>query len=1234
MSFVHLHNHTHYSLLDGLTKIEELVNKAKEEGSPAVAITDHGTMYGVIEFYQKCKKAGIKPIIGVETYLAPASRFDKTSRADAKNYHLILLAKNNTGYKNLIKLISAAHLEGFYYKPRIDWELLQQYHDGLIASSACLGGEIAQYILAGNQEGAKKRALEYQALFGEGNYYLEIMDHPELAGQNRVNEALIALSKETGIPLVATNDVHYFKKEDAEAQDILLCLQNKKKISDKDRMSMIGNGDYSMRSNAEMIAAFKDVPEAIANTLKIADKCNVEIELNNIQLPYFEVPAGYDGNSYLRALCVAGLEKRYPGKTQASPEMVPVLERMEYELSVIEKMGWPSYFLIVSDFVTWSKNNGVVVGPGRGSAAGSIVCYLTGITNLDPLKYGLLFERFLNPERISMPDIDMDFADTRRSDVLDYVSKKYGQDHVSQIITFGTMAARAAVRDVGRVLDYPYDFCDQLAKDIPMFTGLKEAIETVPELKDKYANNPDAKRILDYALRLEGVARHASTHACGVLITKNPLTDYTPIQYASSSDKSIVSQYSLHPVEDLGLLKMDFLGLKNLTIIESALKIIKNTRGLIINIDEIPLDDKATYELFKKGETTGIFQFESSGMKRYLRDLKPTEFEDIIAMGAMYRPGPMEWIPDYIAGKNRQKKVEYLHPKLEPILSKTYGVAVYQEQVMQIARDLAGFSMGQADVLRKAMGKKIASLLAEQKEKFVEGCVKNGIYKELAEKIFSFIEPFAGYGFNRSHAACYAMIAYQTAYLKAHWPVEFMAALLTSDQHDADRVAIEIDECRNMGLKIMPPDINESYDSFTVVTSGTIANRIVDIDEKVDTIRFGLNAIKNVGEHIVDVIISNRKENGAYRDVFDYLERLADRDLNKKSMESLIKSGAFDNFGERGQLLANLEKLLSFNKEIVKTRDSKQASLFNNLTEAVVRPKVLMTEVMPAGQAERLVWEKELLGLYISEHPFNLYKKYLAGYAVPINELGHHKSDDLIIIGGVIGTIKKIITKNNESMIFVKLEDAVSSVEVLVFPRIYKETAALWQEGKAIVAAGRLSEKDQDLKFLINKVAVLPAENIQAAVDEFKKIILSAKESGQIGGWRNKYHPGGNFGGVKVGFSPANQASAKPAEAGNGNKFAREVKARQAAETPVADGLNQPSLPPLKIIFEKPLTQDLLLRLRDILSAHPGGSETYFKIRQTDKDQIVKTGFKVQNDETLITALKDGFASSLKIVEN
>ncbi|MFA5184587.1 MAG: DNA polymerase III subunit alpha [Patescibacteria group bacterium] len=1204
MSFVHLHNHSHYSLLDGLTKLDEMVNYAKEQGSPAVALTDHGTMYGIIEFYQKAKKAGIKPILGVETYLAPGSRFDKNTRDDGRGYHLLLLAKNNTGYQNLIKLVSHAHIEGFYYKPRIDWEILQEHHEGLIACSACLAGEIPRLIVADKLAEAKKRILEYNELFGTGNYYLEIQDHPELDEQPKVNRQLISFSRELGIPLVATNDNHYFKKEDAEAQDILLCLQNKKKITDTDRMKMLGYGDYSMRSNAEMIAAFRETPEAIANTVKIAEMCDVDIELGNIQLPHFEVPAGYDGSSYLREWCEKGIPKRFPAASPAERQAID--ERLDYELSVIAKMGWPSYFLIVADFINWAKDHKIVVGPGRGSAAGSLVCYLTGITNLDPLKYDLLFERFLNPERISMPDIDMDFADIRRGEVLNYVENKYGSDHVAQIITFGTMAARAAVRDVGRVLDEPYDYCDKISKSIPMFMKLDEALKTVPELREMYSQEPAARRILDYAKRLEGVARHASTHACGVLITKNPLTEYVPIQYASSSDRSIISQYSLHPIEDLGLLKMDFLGLKNLTIIESALKIIKNTRGLEIDIDDIPLDDSETYKLFQEGETTGVFQFESSGMKRYLRELKPTIFEDIIAMVALYRPGPMEWIPDYIAGKHQKKKVAYLHPKLAPILEKTYGVAIYQEQVMQIARDLAGFTMGQADVLRKAMGKKIASLLAEQKEKFIEGCVKNGVYKELGEKVFSFIEPFAGYGFNRSHAACYAMIGYQTAYLKAHWPVEFMAALLTSDQGDTDRVAIEIEECRNMGLQIMAPDVNESFATFTVVTAGTKTNQVVAADEKLKTIRFGLKAIKNVGEHIVEEIIRERKENGPYQDIFDLLARITDKDLNKKSLESLIRSGALDSFGERGQLLANMERLLSFNKELAKNKENKQSSLFADLPSAG-SDRPALSPSAPAEQNEKLNWEKELLGLYVSEHPYNAFRPYLLNYALPLAELRGHKGDDRIITAGIISTIKKIITRSGESMLFVKIEDASMAVEVLVFPRLLKDTVALWREGQAIIIDGKISEKDSDIKILINRAAALDIAAPQQSVDAFKKLIL---ESGPA---RN---------GFRNGYGQAN---------GNGYNYnAKSAPAPSPSPAAVA-ALARPAANPLRLIFLQAAPSDDLAELRAIFADYPGEDEVYFRIDASGSAQIIKTAFKVDNNPDLRQRLTDKFSATIKI---
>jgi len=1177
MSFVHLHVHTHYSLLDGLTKIDELVKTAKEQGSPAVAITDHGVMYGVIEFYQQCKKEGIKPIIGMEGYMAPRSRFDKVSKVDEKsNYHLLLLAKNNIGYQNLIKLTSIGHLEGFYYKPRFDWETLEKYHEGLIASTACLGGEIPTLIRSGNIDKARERILDFNNLFGQGNFYLEIMHHPELREQDMVNKQLIKFSKELNVPLIATNDAHYLTKEDAEAQDILLCLQNKKKRDDTDRMSMHG-GDYSFRSNEEMIELFKDTPEAIENTLKIAEMCNVEISLGDVQLPFFEVPEGYNEDSYLRRICEDGIQKRY-GKTYDKVEK-EIQERLDYELSVIKKMGWPSYFLIVADFVNWAKDHKIVVGPGRGSAAGSLVCYLTNITDLDPIKYELLFERFLNPDRISMPDIDLDFADARREEVIRYVENKYGKDHVSQIITFGTMAARAAVRDVGRVLDVPYDHCDKLAKMIPMFTKIDEALKIVPELKEAYKKDETTKQIIDYARRLEGVSRHASTHACGVLITKNPLDDYTPLQYASSADKSVVSQYSLHPVEDLGLLKMDFLGLKNLTIIESAIRIIKGTRGEIIDMNKIPLDDELAYKLFKDGETTGIFQFESSGMKRYLKELKPTEFEDIIAMVALYRPGPMEWIPDYISGKHGRKKPNYLHPKLEPILNKTYGVAIYQEQVMQMARDLAGFTMAEADVLRKAVGKKIIKLLEEQKEKFITGCVKNGIASELAKKIFSFIEPFAGYGFNRSHAACYAMIAYQTAYLKAHWPTEFMAALLTADQQNTDRISVEIEECQRMGINVSRPDINQSFESFTVVTSGTSSAQKVHGDEKSNTIRFGLNAIKNLGEHISEVVIKDRKENGPYKDINDILERITDKDLNKKSLEALVKTGALDNFGERGELLGNVENMLRFNKELIKTKNNKQISLFSGSSEESVSNKIKMESHPPIDKQIKLAWEKELLGLYISAHPFSDYKKHISSFISPIRDVLQGKSEEQYTIGGIITRVQKIITRTNKSMIFAKIEDDTANIEVLVFPNLLKANPLIWEQGKAIVVQGKTSDKDQDIKLLLNTAFKLSLRNINEVISKFKS-------AGNLNTDNSSYN--------------------------------RE---------------NIPDDSDLKISFMGQVDNFVMNNLKNVLVKHLGDSKVFFEITINGEKKLMESDFKIRLSNYLATELRTRFGDSIKMTK-
>ncbi|MCK5416578.1 DNA polymerase III subunit alpha [Candidatus Parcubacteria bacterium] len=1171
--FCHLHVHTHYSLLDGLTKLDELIDAAVKDNQPAVAITDHGVMYGVIEFYQKCKKAGIKPIIGVEAYMAPGSRFNKITKEDEKRmYHLVLLARNNVGYQNLMKLTSIAHIEGFYYKPRIDMESLKKYSEGLIGLTACIGGEIPFYIRSGKLDRAKEKALEFKEIFGEGNFYLELQHHPNLEDQEPVNQALIKMNKELDIPLVATNDIHYLKKEDNEAQDILLCMQNKKKKTDTNRMCMLGN-DFSARPTKQMIEDFKHVPEAIENTVKIAEKCNVEIELGNIQLPSFEVPDGYTDSSYFRKLCEEGLKYRY-GKTFNEIDEV-YQKRMDYELSVIDSMGWPAYFLIVADFVIWAKSQGIIVGPGRGSAAGSLVCFLVQITDIDPIKYDLLFERFLNPERVSMPDIDLDFADVRRQEVIDYVEKKYGEEHVAQIITFGTMAARAAVKDVGRVLDAPYDFCDKLSKAIPMFTKLDEALKTVDEFRQMYENDPQAKIIIDYARRLEGVSRHSSTHACGVLITKDPLVNNTPIQYSSSTDKFIVSQYSLHPTEDLGLLKMDFLGLKNLTIIESAIRIIKETTGEIIEMTKIPLKDEKSYKLFADGQTTGVFQFESSGMKRYLKELRPSEFEDIIAMVALYRPGPMEWIPGYINGKH-YGGVKYLHPKLEPILKKTYGVAIYQEQVMQMARDLAGFTMGGADVLRKAMGKKIVKLLEEQKTKFIQGCINNKINKMLAEKIFSFIEPFAGYGFNRSHAACYAMVAYRTAYLKSHWPTEFMAALLTADQQNTDRIAIEIDECRNMGIEVKQPNVNQSKESFTVVSTGNGKSKIVEgkVVKDKPTIRFGLSAVKNVGEHIAEVFIEERERDGKYKDLTDLLTRILDKDLNKKSLESLIKCGGFDEFGERGKLLGNVENMISFNKEIVKRKNSKQVSLFELSSNFNMSDSIRLESYPPAGRQEKLAWEKELLGLYITDHPYQDYKKYFESFTTPLKELKKFKDGEQVTIAGIITTIQKILTKTQKSMLFVKIEDGLGVTEILIFPNLYKQTYQIWQEGKAVIVQGKTSDKDQDIKVLANTAFGVNFKNINEVVSKFTNA---------------------NF----------------DSSTGQNNKYSNNED--------------------LKLIFKQTIDTISIQKLKEIFERHKGVNQVLFEIPVENQKKILKTNFQVNNSQFLITELTNKLGKVVSI---
>jgi len=1515
--FTHLHVHTHYSLLDGLAKVDDILDRAKELGMDSLAITDHGVLYGAIEFYIKAKARGIKPIIGCEMYLSPTDLHSKNpDSADRKRHHLILLAKNEAGYKNLMRLITIAHLEGFYYKPRIDKTVLRSHSDGLIGLSACAEGEVPSTAISGNMEKAEKLALEYQEIFGVGNFYLELMHHPAYAPQQIANDALIAISKKHNIPLVATNDIHYVKEDDASIQDILLCIQTNRKVDDKNRMNMM-DFKLHLKSPDEMAEHFKDVPEALANTQEIVAKCNLEIKLGETQLPHFNVPEGETTETYLRKLTEQGLEKRFKPDDILNVHR----DRMEFELSVIEKTGFASYFLIVQDMINWAKNQGIVVGPGRGSAAGSFVSYLIGITNLDPIKYDLLFERFLNPERISMPDIDMDFADDRRDEVLDYVREKYGNDHVAQIITFGTMAARAAIRDAGRALDIPYDFCDKTAKLIPQFSTISEALENAKEFKDLYASSGEAKKLIDSAKRLEGVVRHASMHACGVVITREPVTEYSPLQKIQGKKEGSVTQYSSSTkssyVEKIGLLKMDFLGLKNLTIMQNALRILKKTKNLDLKIDDIPEHDEKTFKLLQLAQTTGVFQLESSGMKRYLKLLEPSVFEDIIAMVALYRPGPMDWIPDFISRKHGHKKIDYLHPKLKTLLEKTYGVVVYQEQVMQIAQALAGFTLGEADVLRKAMGKKIFALIAEQKIKFIEGCVAHGTERKIAEKVFSYIEPFAGYGFNRclsgdtlitatsgkqftlknlaeqyekgkklpqiltldklklkkanisqvfsngkkavylvttrlgktieatsnhpfltmtgwkkleelengklialnrtlpipkkgyaiddyklivlgyliaegnlchphsfyfysknkleikdysinlekfkntkatsndsksaisiyagrknlkqpseavvwiknlgihyhkainkelpafvfelnknqlslligkmfqgdgcvnirknnypqifyatsseklatqlqhlllrlniisslhkknfkyrgvikigytlsinrydnirnfsfgpgkfligekattlkkiiqdhsilngsikpgsargskdiipceiknlitsaiakkglslkefsrkhniaprllfddkhkkgylretilaiakalndealleyatsdlywdeivsikpigtkktydltingthnfiandfivhnSHAACYAMIGYQTAYLKAHYPAEFMAALLTSDQDDIDRVAIEVTECREMGIEVLPPNVNESFEEFSVITNPENEN---------SKIRFGLNAVKNVGHNVAHEIVEERKRAGRFLNLANFIERVKSKDLNKKSIEALAKVGALEDLGERNQIVASIENILAYSKEHQKNRDSKQISLFGVAELAL--PEIQLIPTFPAEKKQQLAWEKELIGLYISGHPASEFQAYFEYAGTPIRNIDKNLVGQPVSIGGIISKVKKIFLKNQKTMLFATVEDMYSNIEFIVFPKILDETGSIWIEDKAILASGKISDKDGNFKLLVDSVKIVNQDEVENAA----RIIATRKTNG------------------------------------------------------------------------------------------------------------------------------------------
>lgn len=1100
--YVHLHNHTQYSLLDGLTRLGPLMDFVKEQGMDAVAMTDHGTLSGTIDFYKEADAKGVKPIIGIETYVAARKHTDKDPVKDKQRYHLILLAMNNTGYQNLMQLSTTANLDGYYYFPRIDHDLLEQYNEGIIALSACMGGEVGNALKEGQYEQAKDIATWYKSVFGD-RYYLEIQDHghpknplhsPE---QQAINEQILKLGNELDIPVVVTCDAHYLKHEDQEAHEILLCVGTGSFLSDDKRMSL---KDFPLHVTepAELIERWgKDHPEVITNTKTIADRCNVSIELGKILIPKFPVPKGEDEKSYLHKLVYAGLAWRYGGKTEDEAQDLSIKQviktlpeeiatRAEYELGVIDRMGFNGYFLIIQDFINWGKDQGIVFGPGRGSAAGSIISFALKITELDPMKYDLLFERFLNPDRISMPDVDIDIQDTRRGEVIEYCVQKYGKERVANIVTYGRMFARNAVRDVSRVLQVPYAEADRLAKMIPApvqgrHIPLEVSLEKDLDLKREYETNAVAKQVLDQAMILEGTIRSHGVHAAGVVIAPDDIVQFAPLEMAQKG--VVTTQYSMGPVEELGLLKMDFLGLSNLTVIKNALRIVKRVYNVDIDINTLPLDDKKTYELFQRGDTTGVFQLESAGMKRYLKDLKPTTFEDIVAMVALYRPGPMQFIDSFIKRKHGEEEITYLHPGLTNSLENTYGILVYQEQFMQISKEWSGFTGGQADTLRKAVGKKKIDLMRKVKVDFVKGAIEHGgATQAIAEKFWDQLEEFANYCFNKSHAACYGLISYWTAYLKAHYPAAFMAAVMTSDFDDTDRLAIEIAECKHMGIEVLQPDVNESFVEFAVVP-------------ETNAIRFGMAAIKNVGTGAVEEILRARSE-GEFKDLDDFFHRVNTRVCNRKALESLMKAGAFDRFGERSYLLHNLDVMLAYASRLQKERSSGQVDLFGNVLEEDTNLKPqLALEPAPFTYPtrEQLTWERELLGLYLSAHPLEAYELILAEQTIPLSTLKAEHDGKAVSVGGAVMEMREIMTKKGQKMAFVKIADQFSELELILFPSIYQQTIGIWERDKIVHVKGKINAKDRDgnmtsdLKILVDDAREITPEQAAAYQETGKK---------------------------------------------------------------------------------------------------------------------------------------------------
>ena len=1228
--FVHLHNHTFHSVLDGLTKIHDLVDKVKELGMEAAAVTDHGTMSGILDYYKTAKKAGIKPIIGIETYVATRSRFDRDPGKDKQRFHLTVLAMNNTGFHNLMKLSTRANLEGMYYKPRIDHELLEELNEGLIVLSGCASGEIGVALKEDDYDRAREIAKWYKSIFGD-RYYLELQDHGHPKSnthwdvQAKINEGLIKLSKELDIEMVVTCDGHYLTHEYQDAHEILLCVGPGSYLSDEKRMSL-KDFELHLTDPRDIIDHWgEEFPEVIRNTKKIADRCDVEIELGRILIPKYPLPDGENEHSYLLRLTYQGLLQRYNGASKEEAEkldpdeIIPKLsdevrERAKMELGVMGNMGYEGYFLIVQDFINWGKSQGIVFGPGRGSAAGSIIAYALNITDLDPLKYGLLFERFLNPDRISMPDIDVDIQDTRRDEVIEYCAKKYGEDHVSNIATFGKMFGRMAVRDVARVLEVPYAESDRLAKLVPppsqgRHIPLSVSIKEDADLRNEYENNPTAKEVLDYAIQLEGTIRSHGVHACGVVIAPDTLVNYIPLEMAQKG--VVATQFPMGEVEELGLLKMDFLGLSNLTIINNAMRIIRKAYKKEINLSELPLDDKKTYELFQRGDTTGVFQLESAGMKRYLRGLKPTTFEDIIAMVALYRPGPMQFIDSFIRRKHGEEEITYLHSGMKNSLKNTYGILVYQEQFMQISKEWCGFTGGQADTLRKAVGKKKIDLMKKVKPEFVEGAVKvGGATKEIAETFWTQLEEFANYCFNKSHAACYGLIAYWTAYLKAHYPDAFMAALMTSDHDDTDRLAIEITECKHMGISVLSPDVNESFVEFAVVPNE-------------NKIRFGMSAVKGVGVGAVEEVLRAR-EDGPFTSVEDFARRVSTSKFNRKAWESLIKSGAFDDMGDRSDLLFNLDSITSFASKLQKEAASGQTNLFGMLggDDAASVQSTLHLQKAPVkhDDKERLMWERELLGLYISAHPLDRYETYLSEQTQPLTQLVPEYDSRMMTVGGIISTVRTIVTKSGSKMAFVGIEDKFGEGEIIVFPNLYEKVGAKLVQDAVIRVSGKNSARDRDgnlgneSKLIADDIIVITDNDINGYESTGRKMdapkISSAVKKERREAYRNQ----------KNGASPKSAVK---------NDAAKPQLKTHSAPVNVA-----PEIPASKLFvyIKDPNDHSRLVKMKSVCGENAGTTDVVLVLGEKEKSAM-RLPFKVDANDNLLSQLKNTLGEECVILK-